>query len=346
MKKILALLLSVMMLLTACAVAEGADKHLVLSDIIVAAGPETLDLTGLNIEFDVADEGCRLHVDAAGQTYAEIILGLVSNTEAVLKMAGLSSGAEAVYGIDLSVLAANSTDLLGELTESLNPEDMAALLQAVQSGEVSVVQNGANFSIEGDYEALLANSIAEETAEFDELTCQVNGNTVTVPAGEYAVTTVTLDNDTIIALLNMLYTDGEPTNAGDQLAALGAAVTVYAQACKGEHMNTMELNIGLSTEDGDFTLSIAVTELVDAEAYAIALGLNLDDESYAISLTASQGAHDDGWVIPGTNGAIMLTDMSLDEAMSALEDGATAFITDAFGAAVGVYVANQMAQAE
>ena len=60
MKKLLAMLLAALMLISACAVAEeAAGGKLVIRDVVINLGDETLDLSGVGLTLAMAGDGTQ-----------------------------------------------------------------------------------------------------------------------------------------------------------------------------------------------------------------------------------------------------------------------------------------------
>lgn len=114
MKKMLAMLLAVLMLISACAVAESAGGQLIVRDVVIdMGGGQQLDLSGLDLILAVAanDEqaGLRLALEGAGQS--------ALNAVAVIGMEMLTfhvDGLSDVYSISYADLMAMAEEFGGE----------------------------------------------------------------------------------------------------------------------------------------------------------------------------------------------------------------------------------------
>ena len=115
MKKVLAMLLAVLMLISACAVAESVGGQLIVRDALIdLGGGQELDLSGLDLILAVAanDEqaGLRLALEGAGQS--------ALNAVAVIGMEMLTfhvDGLSDVYSISYEDLMAMAEEFGGEI---------------------------------------------------------------------------------------------------------------------------------------------------------------------------------------------------------------------------------------
>ena len=136
MKKWLAVLLSVLMLFSTCALADGMD--VTLSNVQVAAnGQMVIDLSGMDFGLSFASDGSgvglRLKIANGGQTMDDAVLAVLEDG-LLLESSALSDSytmaLEALLGtVDVNALAENATS-------SISPEDGAVLedLGAVFAG--------------------------------------------------------------------------------------------------------------------------------------------------------------------------------------------------------------------
>lgn len=115
MKKILAMLLAVLMLVSACAVAESVGGQLIVRDVVIdLGGGQALDLSGLDLIMAVAanDEqaGLRLALEGAGQSALNAVAAL-GEEMLTFHVDGLSD----VYSISYVDLMAIAEELGGEI---------------------------------------------------------------------------------------------------------------------------------------------------------------------------------------------------------------------------------------
>ena len=119
MKKILAVLLAMLMLISACAMAEGASGgQLIIRDVVIdLGGGETLDLSGVDLTLAVAGDevqtALRLALDAAGANVLNAIAAFDSE-QITLRADGISD-----------VYALSYEDLMAMIEESAGGVDLS-----------------------------------------------------------------------------------------------------------------------------------------------------------------------------------------------------------------------------
>jgi len=206
MKKLVAVILSLVMLLTACAFAEGGE--LILNNIVLSMGDQgELDFSGIDLRLGYGGNenfaGVNLAVDANGQNALNGVAAL-SEEQLVLILEGLSD----IYAVDLASVMelAGGENVQGafsngfsagfEAGKQVSEEDMAKLEAALEAWmaelEASLTPVEA---AEGDMGATMTFAVSEE--------------------GNKAL---------ILALMDVL----DKTEAGAQLAAENGAESMHA----------------------------------------------------------------------------------------------------------------------
>lgn len=139
MKKILAMLLAVLMLISACAMAEGASGgHLIVRDVVIDMGDgQTLDLSGVDLTLALASDdvqsALRLALDAAGASVLNVIAAFDAE-QLTLRADGISD----VYAISYEDLMAMIEEAAGDvdLSESLQSSLDAGVAVGMSDGEM------------------------------------------------------------------------------------------------------------------------------------------------------------------------------------------------------------------
>ena len=123
MKKLLAMLMAVLMLISACAMAEAASGgHLIIRDVeIDLGGGQTLDLSGVDLTLALAGDdsqgALRVAVDAAGASVLNAIASF-GTEQLTLRADGISD----VYSIRYE-------DLIAMIEEAAGDADLSAAFQ-------------------------------------------------------------------------------------------------------------------------------------------------------------------------------------------------------------------------
>ena len=150
MKKLLAMLMAVLMLISACAMAEAASGgHLIIRDVeIDLGGGETLDLSGVDLTLALAGDdsqgALRVAVDAAGASVLNAIAAL-GQEELTLRADGISD----VYSIRYE-------DLIAMIQEAAGDVDVS---EAFKSGFDAGFAAGASGEVPAEVTALCEHAV-------------------------------------------------------------------------------------------------------------------------------------------------------------------------------------------
>lgn len=124
MKKLIALMMCAMLLLSGCTAvtAEGPGTGFQVRDLVItSADGDVLDLTGLNIGFELAEAdtgvGCRTTISADGQESADIIWAAVGQY-LYLSLPG-TEGTHS-YALDMNKVVQALTDAIDGISEEIN----------------------------------------------------------------------------------------------------------------------------------------------------------------------------------------------------------------------------------
>lgn len=333
MKKLLAILMALAMLLTTCAFAEGADAagaKITMSDIVVYAGEAAmLDLTGLSL-------GVGVHVGEAGNGL-QLTLGALENEVLALNMAlageqlllGMT-GVTDVYSVDIAATAqsmgvdvnAISNVDVEEVMGKISAEDQTALM-ALMMEAVGVVQAGVTSGLTEEIDGVT----------YDKITVEVAAESIK-PLLEKAV--VILDNysylleDSDIESFSQLYNEIKP--------AIGVSGTVLANDNSGVIDFTVDGSVMDGAQSGSLKLYVKGGEAADGSAdLYIEIGVSAGEESYALGFNLNVVAENDGSWIPVSDAPVDLLAAMEDETQS------QQLMLQAMGAAMGAL--SQMAAA-
>lgn len=155
MKKLIAMLLSLLLLVPACAFAENG---LVISDPVVTMAGQTLDLTGLDIAagFAQGEEymGIRLALEAKGETLAEALLGMNESG-----LVGTVVGMSDYYSVDFETLGSTAGFDANQLFPSEGPQEsvgvnlseeaMAEIMGVFMAG-MTMAEESTGFKLTGE----------------------------------------------------------------------------------------------------------------------------------------------------------------------------------------------------
>lgn len=245
MKKLLAVLLSVMLMVSACAFAEGMG--VTVNNIQVdMGGGEVLDLSGLDLLLGYS----------GNETQGGAYIGLAGN------------GAEIIR----ANIAANEEKILANLTGlsdtySISMEEIAALLQASGVDLSSLTQGGglAGAMSQEDTMALMGIAMQAMGAVTG---CMSDGGMVDIEGASYACTKIALTEDTIGAILNSVaaFVDTKP----EVLASLGIPSATQFLAESGLKIG-VEGELLLGEADSILDLYLTVTNASNPEGSTVEL---------------------------------------------------------------------------
>ena len=128
MKKLLAMLLAALMLITACAVAEeAAGGKLVIRDVVINLGDETLDLSGVDLTLAMAGDGTQNGVNLVVEAAGASVLNAIAAFDAE-KLTLRADGISDVYALSYE-------DLFNMFVEAAGgAEELEAFVSGFESG--------------------------------------------------------------------------------------------------------------------------------------------------------------------------------------------------------------------
>lgn len=315
MKKILAVMMTLVMLFSACAFAENENAELVISDVVVLAGEmPMLDLTGLGLKIGAVAEplGMQLALSAAGQEAVALNLS-VAEDKLLLSMTGVTG----VYSIDTAVIGQAIEDAgvdmdveaitnldMNEVTAQISAEDQLALM-ALAMEAVAVAQAGT-------------------TA----------GGTETIDGVAYEVTKVEITAEQIKPLMDKavdildnypeLLAEAGIEDIAQAYAGIAPALSVSGTILDGEETSVIDFTVngalysGTEEEIGGYVnLYLEGKETgEDAVSMYLKATAGAGEESYALAFNLDASTENDGAWIPAAEGAIDLLAALEDEAQS------------------------------
>ena len=330
MKKLVAILLTAVMLLSACALGEGAQ--IVLRDIVGSTnGQVAMDLTGLDIVLSIAGDGnqggVHLGFDVNGEQMSGVLLALVG--QQILLDIDAGDGQQRSYYVDLNAL-------LGLLGQQI---DLATILES--AGE----------AVTGD------DSVAEQFGEqFAEIFLGgvTEGGTTTLDGKEYDVYQIEIPSDkmraTIDAFADALLQRGNVGQAQveamqEALFSNGQEYSVSGAVYSAEDSKIVDLTLSMISSDMSEPATVrvyceAVENVSGGMQFNIELSAAADGEEYALSLTLNALALNDvSWLPSDVGGAVDI--LSVEDLEEALSGDAMALVQ---GVMMSVFTAMSMNQ--
>lgn len=307
MKKLLAILMTLVMLLTTCAFAESDTDgaKITLSDIVVYAGEAAmLDLTGLSL-------GVGVHVGEAGKGM-QLTLGALENEVLALNMAlagkqlllGMT-GVTGVYSVDIAATAesmgvdvdAVSNLDVEEVMGKISAEDQMALMSLLMEAMV-VVQSGVTTGM---------------TGEIDGVTCDVTTVEVAAesikPLLEKAVVNSYLLEESGFESFSQMYNEIKP--------AIGVSGTILESEDSGVIDFVVNGSVMDGAQSGQLKLYVKGEEAADDSVNLyIEIGVGAGEESYALGFNLNVVDENDGSWIPASDAPVDLLTALEDETQS------------------------------
>ena len=289
MKKILAVLLAMLMLISACAMAEEASGgQLIVRDVVIDMGEGgTLDLSGVDLTLalagDEAQTALRLALDAAGASVLNVIAAF-DEEQLTLRADGISD----VYALSYEDLIALIEEAAGE----------AGLAEALQSGF------GASYAIvSGEMPAELT-TLIDHAAEILP-NAVTEAGTEDIDGVEYEVLNIDIDEDRmalllddLIAFLDAYAQDGLEGSGYDSYrqmfdeADLRMSVDGEVRGSEEEIIASINVNafVAGATEPETLNIYVDLTEDFEyetVEVYVVLSGVDGEEEEELISFLAT-----------------------------------------------------------
>ena len=263
MKKLLAMLMAVLMLISACAMAEAASGgHLIIRDVeIDLGGGQTLDLSGVDLTLALAGDdsqgALRVAVDAAGASVLNAIASF-GTEQLTLRADGISD----VYSIRYE-------DLIAMIEEAAGDADLSA---AFQSGFDAGFAAGASGEVPAEVTALCEHAVEIFSGAL------TPAGTEAIDGVEYDVYDLTVSEeqmdvllDDLVAFLDVYAQDGLEGSGYDSYrqmfdeADLRMSVNGKMYMAEAEIIANINLNVLVADETEPETLNIYAEITEDVE---------------------------------------------------------------------------------
>lgn len=314
MKKLLSILMTLVMLLSACAFAEAVENEnaeIILGDIVVTMNETPiLDLTGLDLILGVVTgetNGMQLALGAADQEVLALNVALAGE-QLLLSMTGVSG----VYSLDVAQAAETAgfdadavTNLdVNQVTEAISPEDQLALMALVMEG-AALVQAGTTAAgteeIEGvTYEVTNVDITAEQIQPLLEKAVAILDNYSHLLA-ETGIESFSQLYETFapaLAVSGVIY-DGETTGIID----FAVAGSIYG-GTEEEHVGYVSLYLE-GAEVGE-----------DGASLYVELGGGVGEQNYGLAFNLDCANENDGSWLPASDAPVDLLTAIQDETQS------------------------------
>lgn len=360
MKRIFALLLSLILLLGTCAFAEeAAAVHGVeLSDVVITYGESTIDLSNVVLGVDVVEDGPSLlvHLDADGETAAELGLTKVDGlyvlhmdgaftghkdfvTDPVFQLEKTLKGAidgliSLLQGVDAHSLAEK---IVGFAERPVSAPEVESTPEPTQApDENTIVISLADVSFEGDVLGLLKGCVTETEGE------ELDGSNG-IPAGTYDSTSFYADEETLAELLDMMYVKGEPTILGDKLRESGISMTMSLASYRAEAIDGANIEMSIDTGEETYGVRAIAVQTTDESGTTATYDITCDNKGTPVGLkfTTYSGESDCEGFSPASvdlASAINLDEMSDEESVAALTEAFKTLATDAMLPVLGSFM--------
>lgn len=294
MKKLLAVLLTVVMLLSACAMAEGIQ--VTVGNIVVCENGQALaDLTGFDAMLTFAAEdglgGVNAHFDLGGTELCNVLLAMIG--QQVLLEANVSGSQVAAYYLDLNTL-------MGVLGQNI---------------DLNMIQESIGEALAGDDSPI---AFPEELAAELLAGCISDGGVNQIGGVDYETTLVEISPEqmrTLLeAVLEMLVANGNTSleEAEEALEALESGeieLSLSGAIYTGSDSGIINMTLYVDGEDVDDAVAVSFyldgRESGDGLLFSVSLEAASGDESYSLDLDVSfEKLSDTSWLPLDVDGAV------------------------------------------
>lgn len=367
MKKMIALALCLMLLLSGCAYAGGPGEGLRLQDMLLSGGEQdVLDARGLSAALEYGRSGdvmgLRLTVAKDGGEADEAVLALVDDT-LLLTLDG-GAGEPYVYAVEDPEMAAAveeglrglfpEAEGLGEelpdfesMTEEEQEEYLAQLEKELE--EMGLTGDGAALTPEQERDLEATTAKLERFQELIE-SCTSQGEPQQFDGESYTTTRIDIDSDTMRELLDLLQVSemvSDSASLGQMLADAGITAEVSAVIALNEDGTKSAYGMSpvFTSDDGDSVkINFTVQDTHGDGSTDVYLDLAVNDEpqaAFSITYTVYD-LEDADWLPAQVPADAEVLDLNDDASLESFVEGLSDFFGQVSGTVMGVTMGNQL----
>ena len=365
MRRLLAVILSAVLMLGACAFTEGpgAGTCYCLSDVSVVAGETNIDLSGVEIGVDVMDDTLVVHVDSDGERACEIgftqvddlyVIHLDSPTlghkdyviDPVMEMATGLDGlrnvlVEKLQNMDANAAAQSIYDFFARA------EAAAAEAPEVTAAPVETPPAGLEVNTESIQQILKDSVNADQIVTIEEDVTDPDTGEVLLPAGEYKMTGISVDKEGLLKVLGNMTMNGKPLPNVEMLKDENVDATLEAAFYVGQ--GDLDAGVGYlfviasdGETDGYNGLYYILTGGEDGRTLAVDIMGDMGEGHFDVQFSLNKHAVADTAFGPGAvdlDNAINLSELSAVGEESPLPADLQTLLGDALGAVLSPILA-------
>ena len=372
MKKLIAIVLCALLMLSVCAFTEGpsGSHNYSLSGIKVSTADMDIDMSDVNICIDVTDGdpgAVLMHVDYQGETVSQFgftevdglyIVHLDSQSlghkdyaidpvkELAKDLDSLRNKlVELLQNADTDAAAQSIMDFFSNMDQAEEPmtdEEIEALQEQIEQAIEEAENSGVNFS--GDPTNILEECINDpETVTLEGKTAEYDGEEIVFPDGEYVHHSFTVDNDHMLQLMSMMTVDGKPADFVAQMEESGAEAELNGSFYKGQEdvdaaFGSVSVNVTMPEMDDPLVAGFGFAKVPTDEGTSLTVAIGQaasEDDATSLYFTAVAGESTDAEFGPDSinmDELINLSDMESEEAAELFQQDVAMVLGDALGA--------------
>ena len=365
MKKLIALALCMLLLLSGCAYEGGAGGGMQLRDMLYAEGQEHIvDMRGLSAALEYGRSGdvsgVRLAVSKDDGSASQAVLALVD--DAMLLTLDCAAGGSYAYVIEdpgmtdaleeglAGLLPAEEDAAFGEMTDEELEAYMAELEKQLESMGLPDDSEGMTPEEERDMEAYM-----DRLERFQALLegCITEGEPQQFEGESYATTNIDIGSDTMLELLDLLQVSdlvSDETSLGQMLADAGITAELSAVIAINDDGTRSAYGMSpvFTSDDGDsIRINFTVQDTHGDGSTDVYCDLSLNGETQAaFSITLAQYPLGDAdWLPAAVPADAVVLDPEDEASLDSLVDGLSDFLGQVSGAVMGVTLGNRLVDA-
>lgn len=361
MKKVIALMLCMLLLLSGCSYAAGSGEGIQLRDLLFTqGGNEALDLHGLSgsAEFARGEGTMGLRFSLVRDELTSQAVVAVVDGQLLITLDG-GTGEPCTYAVaDPETVAAAEQTLNGLFPEA-GPGEELPDFESMTDEELDAYMAGLEAELEamgqsGEDEQLMGEALANlERIEQILQSCVSEGEPQQYLGDTYSTTDINLDNDSLMELLDLTGLAaalGEDTSMEQLLAQAGVSVEMNGVIAVSEDGGKTAYGLHpVITTDGGECLEVNMTlqNLSDADTIDIYLDAALNDEPLAsLSVTMEDlTLADADWLPEEVSADVAVLDPEDEESLDGFVDDLSDFLGQAMGSVIGVSLGNRLTDA-